>query len=676
MEKNNKDKNRNNFHKHMPPRPEFPERVIITAGMPYGNKTLHFGHIAGVFVPGDIFARFMRDRIGKENVMFVSGTDCYGSPIVQYYNELVEKDEYKGSISEFVTSNHNKQREALDAYSIQLDHYGASSIGRSSQIHKEISAYFFNTLYTNGHLITLSTEQFYDPKLEIFLNGRQVTGTCPVVNCASEQGYADECSLGHQYFPKDLINPKSSLTGEKPEMKEVVNWYFKLPDFKDAIEQWAERQSKIPGCRDFVIQYIKEFLQPPVIHIQKKFVENLETIKDTLPPHTLAEKKNKSLFLTFPSLEEREKACQVLSQNNIHFRNGKTLVPFRLTGNIVWGVPAPACEGVSGLTFWVWPESLWAPISFTAACLEKKGLPQESWKEWWTSPGTKIYQFMGEDNIYFYGIAEMGMFMGMQGNSYASDPAKGELQLPELIVNNHILFLDKKASSSGKVKPPMALDLLDYYTSDQLRTHFFSLGLSLRSVSFQPKPLNPDAGDKAGDPVMKEGNLLCNVFNRAVRSCFYTLQEYYNSVLPPGEITGEIKDRSRMAVILFERSMYEHKFHVAMAKVDKFIREINKYWSKQMNDARENNDEELRKQTLIDTFYMVKIATVLMHPIAPVGTETIRDYLNIGEELWSWDRIFDPITTYIKDPGSHSFKFLEPRTDFFEKHPYQIKQFS
>ncbi|MBN2444042.1 MAG: class I tRNA ligase family protein, partial [Spirochaetales bacterium] len=674
--KNNNDNAGSHYKKHQQPRPAFPDRVIITAGMPYGNKNLHFGHIAGVFVPADVFARFMRDRIGKENVIFISGTDCYGSPIVEYYNQLIKKGEFEGSISEFVSMNHENQKKALAAYNIDLNYYGASSIGRSAEIHKEMSAYFFNTLYNNGQFESLSTEQFFDPKLEVFLNGRQVTGVCPVVDCASEQGYADECSLGHQYFPKDLIDPRSTLTGEKPEMREVKNWYFKLPEYKEAIEQWVELQSHIPGSRDYVIKYIREFLSPPVVHIKKKFVESLESIRSTLPAHTLTEKKNESVYLTFNTLEAREKACLLLSHQDIQFRTGKTLVPFRLTGNIEWGVPVPACEGVQDLTFWVWPESLWAPISFTSAYLEQKGLPKEAWKEWWTSQNNKIYQFIGEDNIYFYGIAEMGMFMGMQGTPCSPVPPQGELQLPELIVNNHILFLNIKASSSGKIKPPMAMELLDYYTSDQLRTHFISLGLSLRSVSFQPKPLDPDAGEKAGDPVMKEGNLLCKVFNRAIRSCFYTLQEFYNGILPDKEISPEIIEEAREVVIQFERFMFEHKFHVAMAKIDKYIRGVNKYWSKNMQILQETNDDELRKQTLVDTFYMVKIAGVLMHPIAPTGTELLREYLNIGEEFWSWDHIFDPITSFIKDSSTHRFKFLEPREDFFEKHPYQIEQFT
>ena len=98
-------------------RPEFPKRAVITGGMPYGNKQLHFGHVGGVFVFADVYARFLRDRIGKDNVIFVSGTDCYGSPIAESYRKLVEEKGYKGTIRDFVQANHEDQK-ATDRKSV------------------------------------------------------------------------------------------------------------------------------------------------------------------------------------------------------------------------------------------------------------------------------------------------------------------------------------------------------------------------------------------------------------------------------------------------------------------------------------------------------------------------------------------------------------------------------
>ena len=656
-------------------RPTFPKRAIITAGMPYGNKELHLGHIGGVFIPADMYARFLRDRIGRENVIFVSGTDCYGSPILEYYRQLVEKGSFDGTIDQFVESNHNKQEEILKAYDIDINLFAASSFSRSAEIHRQVSDELINRMYANGYLVKMTTSQFYDAELGVFLNGRQVVGQCPIMGCQSERGYADECSLGHQYMPIELINPQSTLTGKKPEMRDVTNWYFKLDKFHDLLEKWVDVFGKRPNCRNFVVKSIQEFLEPPVIYVKRDQLDSLNAMKEKLPKFTLEDKENKSsVLLIFDELENREKACLILAEYGIRFRTGKTLVPFRLTGNIEWGVPAPALEGLDGLTIWVWPESLWAPLSFTKTYLEKQGEDNTAWKDWWCSKDSKVYQFIGEDNVYFYGPVEMAMFMGTQGKAPSTNPPEGELQLPDLIVNNHVLFLNKKASSSGAIKAPMAKDLLDYYTAEQLRAHFLGLGLGIRSVSFQPKPLNPMASEKDSDPVLKEGNLLTNVFNRAVRSCFYTAQKYYDGRIPVGEIGEEILKESEKTILEYERLMYKCDFHIVMNLMDTFIRNINKYWSKNMREAEENNNGTLRLQTLVDTFHMVRTAAVLMHPIAPQGTEMILDYLNLGEEFWNWDRIFEPLYAFMKDPQNHKLKFLEPRVDFFKKHPSQIAQ--
>lgn len=655
-------------------RPKLPRRAVVTAGMPYGNKELHFGHIGGVYVQADTFARFLRDRLGRENVIFVSGTDCYGSPILVGYLKLVEEGRFKGTLTDFVMENHAKQKEALDKYLIDIDLFSASGFGKSADIHRETCAFFFNTLYKNGHLSKITTSQFYDAEKETFLNGRQVVGICPIQGCKSEKAYADECELGHQYMPGDLIAPKSVLTGNVPEMRDVTNWYFNLPEFTKLLTEWVEQLKSIPGFRKYVISTIEEFLKPPVIYVKNEYLETYEEIKGLLPKHTKEVEDGKTSFtLVFDSLDARALACGILTERGMRYRTGKTLVPFRLTGNVEWGVPAPDCEDTKGLTFWVWPESLFAPISFTKTYLSSIGRDMSEWKDWWCSKDSVVYQFIGSDNISFYGPAEVGMWMGMQGKSPVSEPKEGDLTLPYLVANNHILFLNKKASSSSKIKPPMALDLLDYYTPEQLRAHFLGLGLGIKSVSFQPKALNPDAKPGGADPALKEGNLLTNVFNRVVRSCFYTSQKYYDSMIPFGEVDYDILAESQKAVVEYEKFMCMHEFHSVMNVLDSFIRNINKYYVANMRTADSNDDADLRLKTLVNAFHMVRTATVLMHPIAPQGTEMILDYLNLGEEFWDWNRIFDTIYDFMPDKNAHKLKYLEPRVDFFAKHPSQFE---
>ncbi|MFW6022887.1 MAG: class I tRNA ligase family protein [Halanaerobiaceae bacterium] len=656
-------------------RPEFPKRAVVTAGMPYGNKELHFGHIGGVFIHADFLARFLRDRIGEENVIFVSGTDCYGSPIVEDYRQSVDKGTFEGTIEDYVEANHESQKEALDLYHIAINLFAGSSLGQAGDIHQHYTYDFIKTLYDNGHLKKITTSQFYDPEHETFLNGRQVIGKCPIDGCQSEKAYADECSLGHQYMEKDLIDPVSTLSGKKPVMKNVTNWYFKLEEFQQHLKEWVDELKESSGTRKFMIKSIEEFLESPVMYVKNEYLDLVKELEDKLPEHTLEEDENKSSFdLKFEKLEDREKACAILAEKGVQFRNGKTLVPFRLTGNIEWGLDAPDLEGIEDLTVWVWPESLWAPISFTQTYLEKQNKDKSEWKDYWCSKEAKVYQFIGEDNVYFYGPAEMAMFMGMQGEEPISKPPEGELQLPDLIANSHLLFLDKKASSSGDVKPPMAKDLLDYYTAEQLRAHFLSFGLGIKSVSFRPKPLNPKGGSH-GDPVLKEGNLLSNVFNHYVRSCFYTMQKFNDGKLPVWDITQEILDEAKETILEYEKAVHRYEFHQVMFIMDNYIRNANKYWSQQYKEYKDQDDINILLQLFVDAFHMMRTASVLMHPIAPVGTEMILEYLNLdgADEFWDWDRIFEPVYAFMDNPEDHEFKVLERRVDFFEKHPSQYK---
>ena len=205
--------------------------------------------------------------------------------------------------------------------------------------------------------------------------------------------------------------------------------------------------------------------------------------------------------------------------------------------------------------------------------------------------------------------------------------------------------------------------------------HFLSLGLGMRSVSFQPKPLNPNAKEDEGDPVVKEGFLLSNVFNRIIRTCFYDTQKYLDGKMPVGKVDDDILAESEKAVLEYERFMYKFEFHQVTYVLDSYIRKASKYMAKAKAEADKADDNELRKKWLVNVFHMIKTAAVLLHPIAPQGTEMVRDYLNIGDEMWNWDHIFDSLEDNIlKGETDHEIKFLEPRVDFFKRHESQFEK--
>lgn len=711
-------------------RPNWPRRAVVTAGMPYGNKGLHFGHVGGVFVPADFYARFLRDRLGRENVIFVSGTDCYGSPIMEGFRKKREAEGYTGELTDYVRSNHDSQETDLASFGVSCDLYAGSALEPAAPIHKRMTAELIERLHEQGKLTKLSTKQFYDPKAGQFLNGRQVLGRCPIQGCKSEKAYADECDLGHQFEPEELIAPKSALTGETPELVPVDNLYFDLPSYTEFMHNHTERLDADPTVRSVVSKTMREWLDAPQLYIQVKFRDDFEAVRAELPQHEVVEAPDGkgSFTVSFPTWRERDAAHEVLNRAGVRFRSGKALVPFRISGNVEWGVPLPEVEGCKNLTAWVWPESLWAPMSFTrtvlardAAKLQAAGVAKDKlakvavedaalvnnapamimnepvythasldWRDWWASEDARAYQFIGQDNIYFYCIAQSGMWEALDWNMQQSCVA----------ANYHILYMGKKASSSSQTPPPLAHEMLDHYTPEQLRAHWLSLGLGEKPVSFSPKAfdLRETGKDKEGnpllarddkrviDPALKEGALLTGVFNRLARSAFYGVaikdgdeSSYRNGCIPAGAPSAEVAEACEQAVLAFEQAMNTFELHHALGVCDEFLRAANKRWSdasKAAKNAEGEAADAAMTQALVNAFQELRVATVLMHGIVPAGCEKICEHFGIAPEVFfSWDNIFmtnDELVELLGEKaGEHKVVELPPRFDFFEKHPSQ-----
>lgn len=195
-----------------------------------------------------------------------------------------------------------------------------------------------------------------------------------------------------------------------------------------------------------------------------------------------------------------------------------------------------------------------------------------------------------------------------------------------------MLFGKTKASSSGSVKPPSADELLEYYTSDQLRAHWLALGLAQKSVSFSPKPFDPDEAKRSdprvADPVLKEGTLLTNVFNRFARSCFYTAQKYCECEVRSMPIDEEIAKVVMDTAEKYENFMYKTELYSVLQLMDEYIRFANKYWSENAGKI-EKNDKLFLDKLLSNSFYMLYAAALMMHPIVPKGCEKIAECMNI-----------------------------------------------
>ncbi|MDR0849858.1 MAG: class I tRNA ligase family protein [Christensenellaceae bacterium] len=644
-------------------RPKLPKRAVVTAGMPNGNKDLHLGHIL-LFISSDVFARFLRDNLGYENVIYVSGTDGYGSITEEKFRLLKEAGEVFGTVEDMVMKFHVIQTETIKKYGISLNLFSASclcatkALKDARDIHTEISNKILDSFKKTGNIKKLATLSFYDEQAKCFLNGRQVEGKCPIEGCQSEVGYADECALGHQYSPSELIDPVSTGTKTKPVLREVNNYYFDLEVYNEYLTRMIEKLEGRSDTRKAMLKEVREFLKVPEIYIHESGTEGYKGCKAELPKHEVFENKT-VLTLKFDKVSDRERAVEVLNANGVRFRTGKTLVPFRISGNAKWGVPITGEE----LTFYVWPESLWAPLSFVKAHL-KESNSKYSLRDFWCSGDAKAYQFIGEDNIFFYNVAQPAMFKALS----AGEEFKN-LNMSTVVSYKHILVSGKKAATSGKYKAPKARELLDYYTSEQVKMHFLGHNFGYNTMEFKSKAFHPEMFGAEQDTFVAEGNLLTNIFNRIVRSVFYSIGEYCGNIMPKGEVSRAVLEESFKTIINYEIAMMNFEFYKIVNLLNDYFRNANKAWSKNMTDARNNNDIRLREQTIIDALFIIKTGIMLLHPITSDNTENVADRLGLDKTMFEWKNIFEPIYQFAK---SLKIEPLPEKYDFFKKHPSQI----
>jgi methionyl-tRNA synthetase len=202
-----------------------PKRYTITAALPYTNGPVHIGHLAGVYIPADIYARFQ--RMQEKDVAFVCGSDEHGVPITL-------KAKKEGITPQQVVDKYHEiiKKSFLD-FGITFDNYSRTT----AKIHHDTASDFFKKLYEDGKFIEEVTEQLYDAEADQFLADRFVIGTCP--KCGNEESYGDQCeSCGTSHNATDLINPKSAITGAVPSLKETRHWFLPLDQYEPWLKEW------------------------------------------------------------------------------------------------------------------------------------------------------------------------------------------------------------------------------------------------------------------------------------------------------------------------------------------------------------------------------------------------------------------------------------------------------
>ncbi|MBO4570894.1 MAG: methionine--tRNA ligase [Bacteroidales bacterium] len=230
------------------------KRTLVTCALPYANGPVHIGHLAGVYVPADIYVRYLRMR--GEEVLYVCGSDEHGVPIT------IKARQLGCSPQDIVDKYHKIIDESFKSLGINFDVYGRTS----SQIHKETSSEFFRRLYDSGKFITKESEQYYDPEAKTFLADRYIVGTCP--KCGAEGAYGDQCEkCGSTLSPEELINPKSKLSGAAPIKKKTTHWYLPLEQYESWLREWILEGHKEwrPNVYGQVKSWLDGGLQPRAV---------------------------------------------------------------------------------------------------------------------------------------------------------------------------------------------------------------------------------------------------------------------------------------------------------------------------------------------------------------------------------------------------------------------------
>lgn len=229
------------------------EKILVTSALPYANGPLHIGHIAGAYLPADIYVRY--NKLRENDVIFICGSDEHGAPI------SIKAEAEGVTPREIVDRYHHSIKQSFAGLEIDFDNFS----GTARPVHSELSAEFFLSLYNKGYVIEKTTEQWYDPVQKRFLADRYVEGTCPF--CKQPGARGDQCdNCGKLIDSLNLIDPKSKISGETPQLKETTHWYLELPKFDQELRDWLDTKSEWKdNVKNFIMGWLNEGLKERAI---------------------------------------------------------------------------------------------------------------------------------------------------------------------------------------------------------------------------------------------------------------------------------------------------------------------------------------------------------------------------------------------------------------------------
>jgi methionyl-tRNA synthetase len=614
-----------------------PSRAVVTAGMPYANGPLHLGHLAGAHVPADVFARWMAMCIGRDNVLFVCGTDDHGS------TSEIAAAQAGQPVREFIDGIHASQQATLQRYHIGLDTYSGTSRPECLPVHSQLAQDFVRRLYRNGMLEKRTTRQWYDPIAQRFLPDRLVRGRCPNPRCDNDQAYSDECErCGMQYDPQRLMEPRSSLSEATPEMRETVHWWLDLWKVSDVLQAWIESKKKL--WRKPVYQQVLHTVLPSM-RFDQDHEPLYKTLKAELPPHKSKYGLGRKVVLQFEDKASMSAAQAQLQARGISTSWADEWAHRPLTRDVSWGLPLPddLDPEMAGKTLYVWPDSLIAPISFSQVALAASGRDPARYTEFWCDPDARVYQFLGQDNVYFYVLMQGAMWLGTQPDPLRL-PLPGELQLTDIFSCFHLQVAGEKMSkSTGNFYT--ADQLLDEkgYTADQVRYYLALLGL-------------PEKGSNFDFAAFDERNrFLAGPLNAAFERPLSAAHSKFGGQVPHGQLIPGLEEDTDRMVRRYVRAMDKAEYGTLLFDLENYARRINFLFT-QYKPHDDRHPEEGRRDGLYTSFYVLKNLMIMLYPFVPDTMERLRESLRLPPDVFRIEELGTPI------PAGHA---LGPKGSYF-----------
>jgi len=601
-----------------------PKRAVITSGMPYANGPVHLGHLAGALVPPDIHARYLRMLIGADKVLFVSGNDDHGS--------TSELSALKAGqpIREFIDGIHQKQLRTLRNYSLSYDTFSGTSRPECFPLHAAVCQDFIRKLHANGMLEKRVSQQWFDPKLQRFLQDRFVNGKCPNPKCENTEAYSDQCDVcDAKYDPSELISPRSTLSDATPELRNTVHWWLDLWKVAEPLREWI--QSKEKTWRQAVYTEVLGTVTP-ALSFANTFEEKYKTLKQSLPKHKSKYAAGKQVQLLFENRADLLKAKSELGAAGIESAFVDGWAHRSISRDVSWGIPMPVDldPDMTGKTFYVWPDSLIAPISFTQVALKEKGLDPDLYREFWTDPEARVYQFLGQDNVYFYVLMQGAMWLGAQKDPQRL-PVAGEFQLTDVFGSRHLWVNGLKMSkSTGNFFTGDEMIDDKGYTGDQIRYFIATLNLSEKNSNFDLATLD------------ERNKFLAGPLNAAFEKPLAACHSQFGGRVPAGVLNEKVVAETTKLVQRYLRSMERAEYPVLLGQIENYARQINSLFT-QFKPHDDRFPEEERRNALFTCFYVLKNLMVMLAPFVPSTMEKLRESLRLPADVFRIDELGTPI---------------------------------